>query len=234
MNQLCIKQGALGCEQFIYADPTMDGGGPFFIEEFLSTKSILNKFNATDSIMEMCCGLGAMGYYLAKKLNLNKIEFVDIDPDAATGINYNKEFLDIETNFHLSSAFTKYKGGQVDLIILNPPHVTLESEFKQIAEETPEWFPSNSAKQANRSRLILIDKDFADWFERFCQSNDVYLVTGSDRPKTLEQIGESIYNTCKRVYNSKIEAELGDNFSYDFIQNSDIEGYYLLIATKKD
>ena len=35
MNQLCIKQGALGCEQFIYADPTMNGGGPFFIEEFL-------------------------------------------------------------------------------------------------------------------------------------------------------------------------------------------------------
>ena len=47
----------------------------------------------------------------------------------------------------------------------------------------------------------LIDKDFAVWFKNFCQSNDVYLVTGSDRPKTLEQIGESIYNSCKRVYN---------------------------------
>ena len=35
----------------------------------------------------------------------------------------------------------------------------------------------------------------------FCQSNDVYLVTGSDRPKTLEQIGETIYNSCNRVYN---------------------------------
>ena len=46
-----------------------------------------------------------------------------------------------------------------------------------------------------------IDKRFAVWFRNFCQSNDVYLVTGSDRPKTLEQIGESIYNSCKRVYN---------------------------------
>jgi len=26
-------------------------------------------------------------------------------------------------------------------------------------------------------------------------------VTGSDRPKTIEQIGETIYNSCKRVYN---------------------------------
>ena len=224
MNQLCIKQGALGCEQFIYADPTMNGGGPFFIEEFLSTKSILNKFNATDSIMEMCCGLGAMGYYLAKKLNLSKIEFVDIDPDAAAGINYNKEFLDIETNFHLSSAFTKYKGGQVDLIILNPPHVTLESEFKQIAEETPEWFPSNSAKQANRSRLILIDKDFA-FHKDFCKNASSFLTLNG-------QI--AFLENEKYIPHSKIEAELGDNFSYDFIQNSDIEGYYLLIATKKD
>ena len=46
-----------------------------------------------------------------------------------------------------------------------------------------------------------IDKKFAVWFKNFCQSNDVYLVTGSDRPKTLEQIGDTIYNSCKRVYN---------------------------------
>jgi len=47
----------------------------------------------------------------------------------------------------------------------------------------------------------IIDSNFADWFESFCKINDVYLVTGSDRPKTLEQIGETIYNNCKRVYN---------------------------------
>ena len=35
----------------------------------------------------------------------------------------------------------------------------------------------------------------------FCTKNSVYLVTGSDRDKTLEQIGTVIYNTCKRVYN---------------------------------
>ena len=46
-----------------------------------------------------------------------------------------------------------------------------------------------------------IDKEFASWFSRFCEKNDVYLVTGSDRPKTIEQIGEAIYHQCKRVYN---------------------------------
>ena len=45
-----------------------------------------------------------------------------------------------------------------------------------------------------------IDKDFAVWFSYFCEDNEVYLVTGSDRDKTIEQVGEYIYHKCKRVY----------------------------------
>ena len=45
-----------------------------------------------------------------------------------------------------------------------------------------------------------IDGDFAVFFSSFCSSNDVYLVTGSDREKTIEQLGEEIYSLCKRVY----------------------------------
>jgi len=47
----------------------------------------------------------------------------------------------------------------------------------------------------------VIDPEFKKWFYKFCNTNNVVLVTGSDRPKTLEQIGEDIYNACKRVYN---------------------------------
>ena len=43
-------------------------------------------------------------------------------------------------------------------------------------------------------------ESFSSWFQSFCKSHDVYLVTGSDKPKTLEQIGENVYNSCKRVY----------------------------------
>lgn len=41
---------------------------------------------------------------------------------------------------------------------------------------------------------------FTSWFEHFVTHNAVYLVTGSDREKTLEQIPESIYNLCCRSY----------------------------------
>ena len=47
----------------------------------------------------------------------------------------------------------------------------------------------------------IIDHNFRALFNSFCLVNDVYLVTGSDRPKTIEQIGEGTYNLCKRVYN---------------------------------
>ena len=36
---------------------------------------------------------------------------------------------------------------------------------------------------------------------KFCCTYDVYLVTGSDRAKTIEQVGLDIYNRSIRVYN---------------------------------
>lgn len=43
--------------------------------------------------------------------------------------------------------------------------------------------------------------EFRDWFLEFCKTHSVYLVTGSDYPKTLEQLGEEICHTVQRVYN---------------------------------
>ena len=42
---------------------------------------------------------------------------------------------------------------------------------------------------------------FQHWFTEFAENNDVYLVTGSDYPKTLEQVGIEICMTVKRIYN---------------------------------
>ena len=46
-----------------------------------------------------------------------------------------------------------------------------------------------------------IDPAFAEWFLDFCLSHDVHLVTGSDYPKTVEQVGEDIIDTVTRCYN---------------------------------
>ena len=46
-----------------------------------------------------------------------------------------------------------------------------------------------------------IDSVFEKEFLKFCHTHRVFLVTGSDRDKTVEQVGETIYNACMRVYN---------------------------------
>ena len=46
-----------------------------------------------------------------------------------------------------------------------------------------------------------IEHEFWAPFLIFCRHHDVYLVTGSDREKTVEQLGLDICYTAKRVYN---------------------------------
>ena len=49
-----------------------------------------------------------------------------------------------------------------------------------------------------------IDFKFHEWFVDFQRLHPVYLVTGSDRSKTLEQVGDIVYNLSKRVYNCSV------------------------------
>lgn len=46
-----------------------------------------------------------------------------------------------------------------------------------------------------------IDEKFKEFFDSFCIDNNVYLVTGSDYPKTVEHLGENIIKKVKAVYN---------------------------------
>lgn len=46
-----------------------------------------------------------------------------------------------------------------------------------------------------------INKDFLKWFLEFVKWHPVYLVTGSDRTKTEEQIGEELFKKVNCVYN---------------------------------
>ena len=49
---------------------------------------------------------------------------------------------------------------------------------------------------------LPIDKKFESFFINWMKHKNVYLVTGSDKEKTIEQIGEIIWNGVKKVYQS--------------------------------
>ena len=46
-----------------------------------------------------------------------------------------------------------------------------------------------------------MDEAFKRFFSRFASRNFVYLVTGSDKDKTMEQVGADLYGLADRVYN---------------------------------
>ena len=49
---------------------------------------------------------------------------------------------------------------------------------------------------------LPIDKDFEQFFLKWMKDKDVYLVTGSDKEKTIEQIGINIWENVNKVYQS--------------------------------
>ena len=46
----------------------------------------------------------------------------------------------------------------------------------------------------------IMDSEFQDLFVEFASSHPCYLISGSDRPKTYEQVGRQVYDSCKAVY----------------------------------
>ena len=46
----------------------------------------------------------------------------------------------------------------------------------------------------------IINEEFGSYLKTFTDDHNCYLVTGSDRYKTLEQLGEGLYNSFKKVY----------------------------------
>jgi len=46
-----------------------------------------------------------------------------------------------------------------------------------------------------------MNTEFQTWFKNFVDNNDVYLVTGSDYPKTIEQVGTYICENVDYVFN---------------------------------
>jgi len=46
----------------------------------------------------------------------------------------------------------------------------------------------------------VIDPEFREFFYGFAMRHDVYLVSGSDKPKTVEQIGLPVYDACVGVF----------------------------------
>ncbi len=64
-----------------------------------------------------------------------------------------------------------------------------------------------------------MDKDFKDFFKKFIKKKRVWLISGSDKDKTIEQVGKDVWTNVERVYQSSgnqlwVKGEL--KYQYEF------------------
>lgn len=82
-----------------------------------------------------------------------------------------------------------------------------------------------------------MDNDFSDFFESFCKDYPVYLVTGSDKPKTIEQIGEKIFNLAHMSFNcAGNEVWVGDELIHknDWSPSEDLVSFLEDLLSKSE
>jgi len=221
LQTFCIDKGLIGCNYSIFAHKRHDGGGSMFVEQMLSQQYIKDKLKVdSGNIMEMCSGPGFMGFYLHREFNLKKAFFVDYNPEVKRGVEKTLIHNNVEGAFFESFALDSYSGDNVDLIILNPPHVTKEEDYLKIKESVINWNIEDIQK-----RRILLDQDF-EFHKSFCSSVSSILNSGG-------KIG--FIENPNFIPSQLIIDELGNKFTFETLTftKKEIKDFYLLIATKK-
>ena len=107
----------------------------FETEELVeNTIEYVNKyFDEPIDIIDLGCGSGNIGITLEKKINVNKLDLVDISTDALEVAKINIKNLNSKANIlqndMLDNIINKY-----DLIISNPPYIKEDEEIEEIVK----------------------------------------------------------------------------------------------------
>jgi len=159
MKAYYLEKSLMGGKTPIFYKEELHGGGTGWIERMKNYD-----WPVVDSLMEMCCGPGFMGYYLKHKYNISKLVLIDIhEPvrDVIEKTNKQNGWED-EVEFYISDGFKNYTGDKVEMIVANPPHLKSEEEF---------------SKFKNVNRRIYLDNELS-FHKNFLQNLDKFLVNG--------------------------------------------------------
>ncbi|WP_022819566.1 peptide chain release factor N(5)-glutamine methyltransferase [Fusobacterium russii] len=105
---------------------------------------ILMYDRASCDILDIGTGSGAISISLAKELPNSQILGLDISQDAIDLANENKVLNGVENvNFILSDLFKSIEGKKFDLIVSNPPYISLE-EYNTLMPEVKNYEPQNA------------------------------------------------------------------------------------------
>ena len=154
--------------------------------ELLVEKIICEEQNI-NSILEIGTGSGAIAIALAKNLNTNKIDAVDISESALKIAQHNAELNDVEINLFQSDIYENVTG-KYNLIISNPPYIS-QKEFKKLSKEIKDYEPK-SALQAENNGLYFYKKILQNAKEHLTKSGKIYFEIGYDQAEKIIKIAK--------------------------------------------
>ena len=156
-----------------------------------TNKYIQKYFNSNIKILDIGTGSGCCGLTL-KKLNNNfQVTLLDISQDAIDVAKINSQRLNLDVNYLLSDIFSNVKE-KYDVIISNPPYVSIDDEIEDIVINNE----PNIALYANNNGLEYYEKILKDC-EKYL--NSTYLIAFEIGNKQKENVVNLINKYLKDV-----------------------------------
>lgn len=102
----------------------------------------LSLIKGGEEVLDLCCGSGAIGLSLAKLSGAARVDLADISAQALNVAQTNAKLLDVESKvrFFQGSLFEALGDLRYDIIVSNPPYVSME-EYKTLAKDITDYEP---------------------------------------------------------------------------------------------
>lgn len=135
----------------------------FETEELVeNTLQILSKEFVNPKVLDLCCGSGAIGIAIKKKMPSAKVSMSDISNKAIEVSNINKNKYNLDINVIESDLFENIND-KFDCIISNPPYIKEDEEIDDIVKN-------------NEPHLALYGgKEGLDYYEKILKEISNYL-----------------------------------------------------------
>ncbi|MCR4723430.1 MAG: peptide chain release factor N(5)-glutamine methyltransferase [Eubacteriales bacterium] len=143
------------------------------------------------SVLDLCCGSGAIGLTIAGNLPRAKVTLSDISPDAldVARINAARFGLTDKVRFTESDLFDGLSGERFDMILSNPPYISSD-EMIALSPEITQWEP-HSALYGGSDGLSFYRSILSEAKEYLAQGGEMLLEIGESQGSEVTAIAEA-------------------------------------------
>ncbi|MCK5050508.1 MAG: peptide chain release factor N(5)-glutamine methyltransferase [Candidatus Cloacimonetes bacterium] len=156
-------------------------------ETELLVEKIIHEEKNIDNILDIGTGSGAIIIALAKNLDTENIDAVDISESALKIAQQNADLNNVEINFFRSDIYENITN-KYDLIISNPPYIS-QDEYELLPKEIKDHEP-RSALHAENNGLYFYKKILQNAKEHLTEFGKIYFEIGYDQAEKITGIAK--------------------------------------------